>query len=178
MNLSQYHPNLLVRNWFDQVIPKHIQPTLNYQLKIGESLVITDEDMGSVMGHLKHNPEIWGYIYRSHPQYLKTFEHIKLLLPGVPFLDPIIVVHFEANWLLIMDEGVLLPAILQFNPNCRDGLCVSVYRLIQAKACGWLAQAPAHIKRIIESTSIPAEPQSPAVIKNPYVVLDLGYGRV
>jgi hypothetical protein len=154
---------------------KYVNPSLRSMIDIAKSLWISDEDMGSIVGHLKHNKQYWGYIYPSHPQYKKTLKDIQELLPENLIVSPVIVVHFEANWMLVVENGILLPAIFLFNSACRDGISVSVFRLVHGRACRWLPQAPSLVQEIVKETQVPLinEGVTPS---SPYVVLDLGNG--
>lgn len=145
-------------------------------LHILRSLYISYDDMGMITGFLKHNPHEWGYIHRAHPQFNKTIKDITELMPYVRLNNPLILVHFEANWLIILDNDEVLPVILQFNPNCRDGLCVAFYRLINGKSLHWLPQIPAYCLAIIDLFDVPVSDPIPAVLPTapePFVWLHL-----
>ncbi len=120
-------------------------------LNIQKSLYISYEDMGVIAGYLLHNPSEWGHIHHAHPQFHKLQKDINELMPSVQLKNPTFLTHFEANWLVICDDGVFLPVILQFNPNCRDGLCVAFYRLVQGRAAAWLSQLPKYCQEIVSA---------------------------
>ncbi len=151
-------------------IPKHIRPTLTLQLDVMRSLQISREDLGVIMGHLKHTPQMWGHISQSHPQYQKTLKDIQILLPEIRFNHPTFVVHFESGWLLAVTENVMIPAVFQMNQGEREGLSITLYRVIIGAACIWLENAPEYIRAIAP----PQEVTMTVDRKNPYVVLDLG----
>lgn len=167
MSLTQYKPSRLLAKFTD-----HIRPTINYQMDLFKSLQISFEDLGVIMGHLKHNPQKWGHINRDHHQFKKTFKDINELLPDLLLTDPKIVVHFEANWLLISENNVMIPAIFSLNQGCRDGLSVTLYRLVQGEACIWLKQAPEWINQA--AVNIDANPAIERELTAPCVGLYLG----
>jgi hypothetical protein len=89
-----------------------------------------------VMGYLKSQPETWVVLRDgTHPWYeIAKCGANSLLRHTLEVEQPVFLVNLKSRWLLILEDGELVPAIFLFTDEARDGIAVSFYRIFGGAA--------------------------------------------
>lgn len=121
-----------------------------------------------VMGYLEHQPDKWVSVNTGHVWHSSIVESTQTLFRHeLPRGEHIYLVHLQSRWMLVATESAeglkVIPTILLFTDQPRDGVSVSFYRIMSGVSLSrtWMNKLTELVQGVLDIQEKP-EPELPS----------------